>query len=140
MAKNGPIVLVEDDQDDKEVFEEILRELHIPNKISWHTNSTDALHYLSTTAEQPFIIFCDVNLPRQNGIEFKRRIDTDPTLRRRSIPFVFYSTSINQTVVNEAYTKMSVQGFFQKGNNYNEIKNLIDLVIKYWQICKHPNT
>jgi CheY-like chemotaxis protein len=140
MAKSGPIVIIEDDIDDKDFFIEILNELAVPNKTVWFTRTEDAFQYLKSTAEQPFLIFSDVNLPKQNGIEFKRQLDGDAELRKKSIPFVFYSTSVAQKIVNEAYTKMTVQGFFQKANSYDEIKNNIKLIIDYWTACKHPNT
>jgi response regulator RpfG family c-di-GMP phosphodiesterase len=131
---------VEDDADDESIFNEILKELNISNKIKWFGNSDDALHYLKTTTEQPFIIFSDVNLPGENGVEFKRQIDRNRQLRKKSIPFVFYSTVLDQRIVDEVYTKMTVQGFFKKGNSYEEIKNNIKLIFDYWKICKHPNT
>src|ERR1041385_8375662 len=140
MAKQGPIIIVEDDEEDEEIFTDILEELHISNKIIWFADAGSALEYLRTTSEQPFIIFSDVNLPRQNGIEFKRQIDEDDHLRKKSIPFIFYSTFISQEFVNEAYTKMTVQGFFKKGTSYKEIKNDIKMIVEYWKICKHPNT
>lgn len=138
--KSGPIILIEDDADDKSIIEEILDELEVPNKLVWFIHSTDAFQYLVTTTEQPFIIFCDVNIPGDNGIEFKRQIDSNAFLRRKSIPFVFYSTSVDQVAINEAYSEMTVQGFFQKGNTYEEMKSYIRIIIDYWRICKHPNT
>jgi response regulator RpfG family c-di-GMP phosphodiesterase len=138
--KSGPIIFVEDDIDDKEIMEEVLKELNIPNKLIWFKNADDAWHYLKTTPDQPFIIFSDVNLPKLNGIDFKRRIDYDMELRRKSIPFIFYSTAVTQQIVNEAYTQMTVQGFFQKSNGFEEMKENIKLILDYWMACKHPNT
>lgn len=138
--KSGPIIVIEDDVDDKEVLEDILNELKISNKLIWFDKSDAAFKYLKTTSEQPFIIISDVNLPLESGVEFKRRIDNDPLLRQKSIPFVFYSTSVKQQTVNEAYTQMTVQGFFQKGNSHEEIKRHIKLIVDYWQVCRHPNT
>jgi len=139
MANRGPVIIVEDDADDESIFNEILRELNISNNIKWFGNSDDAIHYLKTTTDQPFIIFSDVNLPGDNGIEFKRQIDKDKRLRKKSIPFVFYSTAVDRRIVDEVYTQMTVQGFFKKGNSYEEIRNNIKLIFDYWQICKHPN-
>lgn len=139
MAKPGPIVVLEDDLDDQSILEDILKELDVPNKSVWFTNGSDAFHYLKTTEEEPFIIFSDVNLPGQNGIEFKRQIDNDKELRKKSIPFVFFSTSVNKNAVNEAYTKMTVQGFFKKSDKYEEIKRTVKLILDYWYLCKHPN-
>jgi CheY-like chemotaxis protein len=137
--KSGPVIILEDDIDDQELLESIFRELNVKNKLIWFTIPGEAFNYLKTTSDQPFIIFCDVNLPMETGINFKKRIDDDPYLRQKSIPFVFYSTSVDQKTVNEAYTKMTVQGFFQKGNSFEEIKKTIRLIIDYWMLCKHPN-
>ena len=139
MSKRGSIILVEDDADDKFIVEEILQELKIPNQLKWFTSCPDAFVYLKTMTEQPFIIFCDVNLPGQSGIEFKREIDADPELRKKSIPFVFMSTSADQRFVNEVYTEMTVQGFFQKDFSYDEMKRMFSVIMDYWKICKHPN-
>ena len=138
--KSGPIIVIEDDPDDRDVFNDIMKELGIPNPVIWFNLCDDAFDYLKKTTEQPFIIFCDVNVPRLNGVEFKRKIDSNPQLRRKSIPFVFYSTSVDQKTVNEAYTQMTVQGFFQKKNSYSELKETIKLILDYWNDCLHPNT
>jgi len=138
--RSGPIVLIEDDADDKAIIEEILDDLKVKNKLLWFIKSTDALQYLITTSDQPFLIFCDVNIPGDNGIEHKRQIDQNPYLRRKSIPFVFYSTSVDQETINEVYSEMTVQGFFQKGNTYEEMKTYIRIIVDYWTICRHPNT
>ena len=138
--QSGPIIAVDNDIDDQEIFEDILESLEIPNKLISFEDCNDALGYLKTTVEQPFLIFCDVNLPGLSGLEFKRQIDEDPQLWKKSIPFIFYSTSVNQKTVNDAYTQMTVQGFFQKKNSIAEIKNAIKLIIDYWKECKHPNT
>lgn len=140
MSKWGPIIVVEDDADDEDILKQVLQELGIKNELACFTSAGDALAYLQSTPEQPFIIFSDVNLPGKNGIEFKRQIDSDEALRRKSIPFIFYSTAVDQTAVNEAYTKMTVQVFFQKSSTYEEIRKNIRLIIEYWLVCRHPNT
>jgi CheY-like chemotaxis protein len=140
MAKNGPIIIIEDDEEDEQIFKDILEELGISNKVIWFADPHPAFEYLKKTREQPFIIFSDVNLPRHSGIELKRNIDADEQLREKSIPFIFYSTFVDQKVVNEAYTQMTVQGFFKKGTSYKEIKSDIKMIVDYWKLCKHPNT
>jgi len=87
--KPGPIILIEDDVEDKDVFLDILKDLDISNPVIWFQNCDDAFSYLKMTSEQPFIIFCDLNLPGMNGIECKGQIDEDKELRKKSIPFVF---------------------------------------------------
>jgi CheY-like chemotaxis protein len=137
--KSGPIILVEDDEDDKLIFEEIVKELGVTNRIIWLNNTLDAFDFLKSTHKKPFLIMCDINMPIQNGIEFKFQIDNDPDLRTKSIPFIFYSTSVPQEAVDIAYKEMTVQGFFQKGAEYQEIKKNLKIIIDYWSCCKHPN-
>ena len=136
----GPVIIIDDDEDDKEMLEEIITELEIPNQILWFTKTDDAFEYLITTSTQPFIIFSDINLPGDSGLNFKKLIDDDPALKKKSIPFVFFSTAADPITVNEVYSKMTVQGYFQKPNSYNETKEIVRLIIEYWRVCKHPNS
>lgn len=140
MSKSGTIVIIEDDSEDKEILEIIIRDLGYQNTLRWFKMTEDAWEYMKTTKEEMFIFFCDVNLPKQNGLEFKKQIDEDPELRRKSIPFVFFSTSSNQSDIDFAYTQMTIQGYFVKGDDFNKIKNLIKLILEYWTTCRHPNT
>ena len=140
MKKDNPIVLVEDDQDDIDILNEIFKELNIKRDIVSFLDTDKAMEYLVTTNQQPFIIFCDINLPRHNGVEFKRNIDEQPFLRRKSIPFVFYSTSAERDIIDEVYTDLTVQGFFTKGISYEEIIDDMRLILEYWRRCHHPNS
>ena len=140
MSVKGPVVIVEDDEDDITILTEIFKDLKIENKVIYFSMPDEAFNYLKTTSDQPFIILSDVNLPGGNGIEFKRNIDNDNYLRRKSIPFIFYSTSVDKNSVEEAYTKMTVQGFFKKASSYEEMKKDIQVIINYWKKCRHPNT
>jgi CheY-like chemotaxis protein len=139
MPYSGPIVIVEDDVDDQEIVAEILKELEAPNELLIFDNCTDALHFLKFATKQPFIILCDINLPQLNGLEFKKDIDTDSALRQKCVPFIFFSTAATKPIVTEAYTRMTVQGFFQKSSNIKELKHQLYIIMEYWRLCKHPN-
>jgi CheY-like chemotaxis protein len=139
MPKRAPIILIEDDQDDIDVFTDVVRQLNVKNEIKWFPNTERAFTYLSSTKETAFLIFCDINLPGKNGIEFKRDLDTDPELRTRSIPFLFYSTAANQDDVDEAYAEMAIQGFFKKEVSHARKKSMLKTIFDYWLLCKHPN-
>lgn len=140
MAKQGPIVIVEDDLDDQEIMSYVLDELQISNQIIFFNACEEALNYLRTTSVQPFIIVSDINLPLMNGFEFKQKIDDDPELRKKSIPFIFLSTSTNLKEINKAYTELTVQGFFKKTESIEELKSLLNLIINYWKACTNPKS
>jgi CheY-like chemotaxis protein len=140
MVRQGPIVLVDDDRDDQEFVEETLCAMGVENKRIYFFNCHEAFTYLKTTKDQPLLILCDINIPGQNGLEFKKNIDEDPVLRRKSIPFVFLSTAVDQRSVDYAYKEMTVQGFFKKENTLAGLQNTLSLILSYWTTCRHPNS
>lgn len=138
--QSDTIVLIEDDADDKEILTMVMQDLGIKNPLVWFSDCASAFEYLKTTLEKPFLILSDVNLPGINGIEFKHQIDRDKHLRQKCVPYVFYSTSVGQASVDEAYDKLTVQGYFKKSSTYAEIKQTIKVIYDYWSICAHPGS
>lgn len=134
----GPIVIVDDDTDDQEIYADAIRAIGITNHIHFFSNGRTALDYLCTTVEQPFIILSDVNMPQMNGLQFKETIQKDDYLREKGIPFVFISTNANKPAVRQAHV-LSVQGYFQKPNSMEDIKSMLRILFNYWELCKHIN-
>jgi CheY-like chemotaxis protein len=139
MTKYGPIIIVEDDEDDRQFMEEALLDMGVKLERRFFTNARDALSFLSTTRVQPFLIISDVNLPGMDGPGFKLMLNENEYLKKKSIPFVFLSTAAKKNEVEKAY-EMMVQGYFVKPDKHEEIKSLLKLIINYWQVCIHPNT
>lgn len=140
MMKSGPILIIDNDQEDHDLLKDILEDLEIKNEIIWFRKCSQAFDYMLGMHGDPFIIFCDINIPVLNGIRFKKQIDEHPELKKKSIPFLFYSTYTNQELINEAYLNMTIQGFFEKGNNYAEMKHTIKIIVDYWKRCRHPSS
>ena len=134
-----PIILIEDDQDDQDIFRELIVELGIPNPLIFFDNAPDAFEFLVEDG-QPFLIFCDVNLPKQTGLEFKKVVDEHPELRKKSIPFIFCTTSIDSVAIAQAYLDMTVQGYFKKGSSMAEMKHTLKVIFEYWMLSAHPNS
>src|SRR5206468_3926453 len=89
----SPIMYIDDDGDDHETFKTALKDLNINYPVITFWNGAEALEYLLSEHINPFIIFCDINMPKMNGFEFRREIHKNKTLERSCIPFIFYSTS-----------------------------------------------
>ncbi|MCF2496695.1 response regulator [Dyadobacter chenhuakuii] len=138
MDKNGPIIIIEDDADDQYVLEEVFNELGYPNQRIYFSDGQSALDYLYSSQERPFIIISDINLPQLNGLELRRKLQTDAELSLKCIPYVYFTTAINQQVVIDAYST-SAQGFFVKPGVFGEIKETIKVMIDYWKRCAAPN-
>ena len=138
MNKNGPIIIIEDDLDDQEILGNVFIELNYDNEIVFFADATKALDYLTNTEVEPFIIFSDINMPKLSGLELRAKVHENEDLRLKSIPYLFFSTSAEQQHVVDAYSK-SVQGFFIKPTEYNEIKDVIHTIVTYWNKCVSHN-
>src|SRR3954468_17917709 len=91
--KHGPIMYVEDSCDDQMIFEIALSELGISNKLILLKDGLEAITFLKTMTEMPFIILSDVNMPKMDGFELKQEIEKDKELSLKAIPFIYLSTS-----------------------------------------------
>ena len=138
MSRKGPIIIAEDDKDDCDILVEVFRGLGVKNELKIFEDGEGVLDYLMKTEEKPFLILTDVNLPRMRGTELQKRINENDFLRRKSIPFIFLTTSADPSAIRQAYDQM-VQGYFQKEVRFEEVKKTIKLIVDYWLVCKHPN-
>jgi CheY-like chemotaxis protein len=138
IAKLTPIMYIDDDKDDQEIFKTALAAIKIHHPVISFWNGEEAWEYLISQSIQPFIIFCDVNMPVMNGFELRRRISENKKLERACIPFIFYSTSAEKKYVDIAYT-LTVQGYFKKPAQLSEIEEQLKRIIDYWMDCMHPN-
>lgn len=139
MFSKEPIIVVDDDLDDHFIFREIAERIRLTNEIIFFRNGFEFINYLKTTTDNPFIIFCDINMPTMGGLETRKRIIEDDYLRKKSIPFVFFTTAASKVQVSEAY-ELTVQGFFIKQPSFDETERTFKLILDYWDRCKHPNS
>lgn len=138
MSRKGPIIVIEDDPDDQQILREVLTDLEVKNDLQFFDDCDEAFAHLMSIREKPFLIICDINLPRTNGIELKQRIDETDYLRRKAIPFVFLTTSDSQQTINEAYRINNLQGYFQKSHTMPAIRKKVKLILEYWTEALHP--
>ena len=138
MNKNGPVIVIEDDEDDREILDAIFKELNYENEVVFFQDGLKALAYLHDESVNPFLILSDINMPQLNGFELRDKIRNDEALNLKCIPYLFFTTAAEQPTVITAYSK-SVQGFFIKPGNYNDIKDIVKAMMDYWKKCQAPN-
>lgn len=77
-------------------------------------------------------------MPKLNGFALREKLKTDSKLSNKCIPYLFFSTALNQKTVIDAYSQ-SVQGFFVKQNSMIELEKTISAIMEYWRRCAAPN-
>ncbi len=138
MNKNGPVVVIEDDEDDQEILAEVFKNLNYKNEIVFFKDGNEALDFLNKTEIVPFLILSDINMPKIGGFELRSKIHTNELLHLKCIPYLFFTTSSSKKAVVDAYS-MSVQGFFVKPNSYQKLEDTIRKIMEYWKECIAPN-
>jgi DNA-binding NarL/FixJ family response regulator len=139
MRKDNPIIIIDDDEDDLQLVCEAFKEVGVESELMCFKAADEALRFLQKTQEQPLIILCDVNMNTTNGFELRKILHSDASLRIKSIPFLFLSTSDRGEDVSKAYN-LSVQGYFKKPNSFDGMVSMLRCILEYWTYCQHPNT
>ena len=138
MNTKGEIILIEDDPDDLDMFNQAYRELGISNKLVVFSNGKKAYDYFNNSKKDLFLIISDINMPVMTGIQLRDKMQQVGEVRLRTIPFLFLTTGTAQDNILYSYSH-SVQGFFQKPNNYEKLKGLLKHIFDYWTSCTEPS-
>lgn len=136
-SNSNPIIIIDDDIEDIDFFQQAIKELGIKNEIMVFMDGNKFYDYISTTDRKSFFILCDINMNKINGFELKKKIFDNEKIRLKCIPFLMLSTSGASPHVLEAYS-LNVQGYFIKPNSVGELQDMLDIVIKYWSISQRP--
>ena len=96
MIKN--ILLIDDDEDELEIFTEALNKLPIEFQCQLATNPDKASKLLKDFI--PDYVFIDYNMPLSNGVEVLSRLKKSKELR--AARFILYSNYINEVMAEEA--------------------------------------
>ena len=131
------IIFIDADEDDHDMFKQVLSELALPHPVLVFANGQTALDYLKTTPDIPFLIIAEMSMPGMSGLELRQQIDRDPSLRKKCILFVFMTHPVEERAVEEAY-ELTIQGLFEKKATYAAWKAQLAAIIAYWTECHHP--
>ncbi len=138
MFRNAEIIIIEDDEDDKEMLVEAFANLEYVNELLFFPDGQHALDFLNGTDITPFLILSDINMPKLDGFALRDKVRMDAKLQFRCIPYLFFSTSVTEDAVIKAYS-MSVQGFFKKVESVKELEQTLGIIMEYWKRCAAPN-
>lgn len=104
--------LIDDDEDDQEIFALALRNVNPGIACSFAENGTKALHKLwHDETFAPRYIFLDLNMPGMNGKQCLTEIKK--IARLKHTPIIIYSTSSEPKDVQETQ-KLGADGFITK--------------------------
>ncbi len=133
----GSVWLIDSDIDDQEMIRQVWKELQLTNELKFFDKGDEAMDYLGTIQTAPFIIICELHLPKINGFELRERMLATDSLKFKSVPFIFWTAHASEEHVTRAYD-LSVHGFFIKRPSFEDVKVTFLNIINYWLRCEMP--
>ena len=126
MRKENTFLMVDDDEDDRELFAELLAEIDPSISVRVAENGLDAIKMLEEPGDVlPDLLFLDVNMPEMDGKEFLSCIKGDERLKH--IPVIVFTTSSQQKDVREML-KRGALCFITKPASMKEIRAVLSIL------------
>ena len=132
-----PILIAEDDPDDRALIEEAFDAADVKNPRVFVEDGERALHYLRRQGEFsglgqklfPALLMLDLNMPRKNGLEALREIRADQALRH--MPIVVVSTSRHPDDIDALYRE-GANAFVCKPTSHADFVEMARVLARHW--------
>ncbi|MDX1463123.1 MAG: response regulator [Marinirhabdus sp.] len=125
---NLKILLVDDDQDDRQLFAKALQELDMNVELHLATNGKSCLQFLeSNKDDQVHLVFLDLNMPVMNGFECLEKIKGNKAFD--DIVIAIYSTSAATSDIEQTFEK-GANIYIHKPAKFSDLKTSLKQVIK----------
>ncbi|MBI3726455.1 response regulator [bacterium] len=128
------ILYAEDDEDDRRLVEDALKESQLPNELRFVEDGEELVECLNgrgknAGAPRPDLIFLDLWMPKKDGHEALAEIKATPSLRQ--IPVIVLTTSRAEEDVFRSYD-LGASSFIRKTTTFESLVELMRALGRYW--------
>lgn len=116
MRKEFTCLLIDDDQDDREIFLSVLKDLRPAIRCVTAVNGEEGLRILLSHEVEPDLIFVDMNMPLMNGRQFLLEYSHIDDIR--SIPVIMLTTSSDKRSVEETL-RLGARDYITKPDRFS---------------------
>ncbi len=126
------ILLADDDEDDRNFFNDAIKELKMDNKLTLFKDGQALMDYLDhPDTSMPHILFLDLNMPCKSGFDCLKEIRAN--LKYKNVSIAIYSTSSSESDIEETFIG-GANIYIKKPNDFNQLKKVIkDVINMNWQ-------
>jgi len=129
--RNKHILLIDDDIDERIIFQDIIDSLTTDCLFSYAESADDAKEQLKWVI--PDVIFLDHNMPRKNGLAFLSEIRKSELYS--NVPVIFYSTGLTPELSQQAMDAGATI-CIKKYSNLQEFQKLMQRIINESYLLK----
>ena len=120
------ILLIDDDEDDQEIFQLALSEVCRDIQCKVMSSAQEALRHLEENQTSTELIFLDLNMPIMSGQQFLSELLKRKELSR--IPVIILSTSSDRNTITNAES-LGASKFFTKPSDIRELKKILQDIL-----------
>lgn len=140
-----PILIAEDDPDDRLIIKDAFEEAGVHHVIHYVEDGQELMDYLCLRGKyswpnhssRPGIILLDLNMPKKNGQDALREIKSNQNLKR--IPVVVMTTSKRVEDVGLLYD-LGANSYIQKPTDFTTLVTIVKALSRYWfEIVELPS-
>jgi len=137
------ILLVEDNQDDRDLALHALKREKLANHIFVARDGEEALDFLfcrgtfsnRTFEHPPKLVLLDLKLPKADGMEVLKQAKNDP--RTKTIPIVIMTSSKEERDLVSGYN-LGANSFIQKPVDFDQFRETVNSIGLYWLVINQP--
>ncbi|MBO9199278.1 MULTISPECIES: response regulator [Niastella] len=134
---NQPILIAEDDADDRYLLQTAFTEIGFPEKIDFVENGIEVLNYLDTiytrnnSAEKalPGFILLDLNMPKKDGREVLKELKQHPVFKK--IPVIVFTTTKNEIEIKRCY-ELGANSYVVKPISFDALLKVVENIRSFW--------
>ena len=126
------VILVDDDEDDIDMFKTAFSKLKVKSTLQYFRNGVQVMEYFKDeNNEIPHILFLDLNMPLMGGKEVLYKLRTNE--RFRNLPIAIYSTSNLERDIEDTLS-LGANIYIVKPYDFKKLEKALENVLKVqWQ-------
>jgi len=133
---NQPILIAEDDADDRYLLQTAFSEIGYPEKIDFVENGIEVLNYLNSNYTHnsdekalPGFILLDLNMPKKDGREVLKELKSHPVFKK--IPVIVFTTTKNEIEIKRCY-ELGANSYVVKPISFDALLKVVENIRSYW--------
>lgn len=132
-----PILIAEDDADDRYLLQTAFSETGFPARIDFVENGIEVFNYLDNIYSShnmevnalPGFILLDLNMPKKDGREVLKELKQHPVFKK--IPVIVFTTTKNEIEIKRCY-ELGANSYVVKPITFDALLKVVENIRSYW--------
>ncbi|SHG32479.1 hypothetical protein [Flavobacterium defluvii] len=130
MTKTGPIIIIEENVEDRNLFAQIFWEFNLSNELLYFNTLNETQDYIASNKTELFLLFSNV-------LQFHEENKQDNYKNYNSIclefncPCLFYSIQHANCFIIDTYS-IPTQSYFITPFDEEKFKSVLNSIVEYW--------